>query len=181
MEIPSFKGTLRGTLRGPLGWATRRRVRWATVVAVGFVATLLLIPLVQRAGSPTTVAEVVDGDTLRLTDGQRVRLVQIDTPEVYPEAECWGPQASALAKSLLPPGTAVEVRPALDPYDRYGRLLADVYRSSDGLWVNRELIDRGAARVLVVKPNVANAELFDRRESVARRERRGLWGACGGR
>jgi len=53
------------------------------------------------------VERVVDGDTIALRNGQRVRLVQIDTPEVYFGVECYGPQASAAAKQLLPPVTRV--------------------------------------------------------------------------
>lgn len=156
---------------------TSRPLRWAVACAVGFAVA---VPVARRVVAPTTVAAVVDGDTVRLADGRRVRLVQVDTPEVHGRVDCWGPEASALTKRLLPPGTPVVVRPAADPYDRFGRLLADVYRTADGLWVNRALIDRGAARVLVIGPNTANADLFDRLEADARRAGRGLWGACGG-
>ncbi len=49
---------------------------------------------------------VIDGDTIELRDGQRVRLVQIDTPEVYGGYECYGRAASTVAKRLLTAGTA---------------------------------------------------------------------------
>lgn len=47
---------------------------------------------------------VADGDTITLTNGQRVRFVQIDTPEVYFGVECYGKKASATTKRLLPTG-----------------------------------------------------------------------------
>ena len=61
---------------------------------------------------------------------QRVRLVQIDTPEVYFAPECYGEQASAITKRLLPPGTLVRLlpEPATDSVDQYGRLLRYVIR-----------------------------------------------------
>ena len=56
------------------------------------------------------IDHVTDGDTVVLTNGQKVRLVQIDTPEVYLGTECYGPQASATTKRMLPVGTRVRSR-----------------------------------------------------------------------
>jgi len=71
------------------------------------------------------IDHVADGDTVTLRNGQRVRLVQIDTPEVYFGTECYGPQASAITKRLLPPGARVRLftEPATDSVDQYRRLL----------------------------------------------------------
>jgi endonuclease YncB( thermonuclease family) len=62
------------------------------------------------------IDHVADGDTVALRNGQRVRLVQVDTPEVYFGTECYGPQASATTKRLLPAGTLVRLftEPATD-------------------------------------------------------------------
>jgi micrococcal nuclease len=70
------------------------------------------------------VDHVADGDTLTLRNGQRVRLVQIDTPEVYFRPECYGRQASAETKRLLPRGTVVRLlpEPTTERVDSYGRL-----------------------------------------------------------
>ena len=90
---------------------------------------------------------MIDGDTIELNNGQRVRLVQIDTPEVYGGYECYGPAASAIAKRLLPAGTQVRLlnEPVSDPVDRYGRLLRYVVRARTGLNVNLRLVAVGAA------------------------------------
>jgi endonuclease YncB( thermonuclease family) len=82
-----------------------------------------------------------------LRNGQRVRLVQIDTPEVYFGTECYGPQASATTKRLLSPGTRVRLypEPATDRMDQYGRLLRYIVRAKDGLNVNVQLVRVGAA------------------------------------
>ena len=77
------------------------------------------------------IDHVADGDTVDLRNGQKVRLVQIDTPEVYFGVECYGRQASALTKRLLPPSTGVRLatEPGTDRVDQYGRLLRYVIRA----------------------------------------------------
>src|SRR5262245_1665107 len=89
-------------------------------------------------GQLARIDHVADGDTVDLTNGQRVRLVQIDTPEVYFAPECYGAQASAITKRLLLPGTLVRLyrEPRTDAVDKYGRLLRYVLRVRDGLNVN---------------------------------------------
>jgi len=109
--------------------------------------TLVAAVVLASVSTTTTTAalpiyrvnRVIDGNTIELRNGQRVRLVQIDIPEVYGGYECYGKAASALAKRLLPPGTRVRLlyEPASAPVDGYGRLLRYVVRGSDGLNVNR--------------------------------------------
>ncbi len=125
----------------------------------------------------SAVAEVVDGDTIRLGDGRSVRLVQIDAPER--EGECYGAEARRLLERLLPRGSRVRVEadPALDRVDRYGRLLAYVYKGH--LNVNLELVRRGAAAPYFYRGDrgrYAPSLLAAARR--ARAEGRGLWGAC---
>jgi micrococcal nuclease len=127
------------------------------------------------------VERVVDGDTIALRNGRRVRLVQIDTPEVYFGLECYGREASARAKELLPPGTAVYllVEPATDRVDDYGRLLRYVVRVADGLNVNLRLVTDGAAAPYFFDGR--RGRYAGRIEALAlgaRREGRGLWKAC---
>ncbi len=143
----------------------------------------LALPL--EAGSavirPLRIDHVVDGDTVALTNGARVRLVQIDTPEVYFQSECYGRQASALTKALLPPGTSVRLaaEPATDRVDSYGRLLRYVIRSRDGLDVNVRLVALGAAAPYFYRYRrgryAARLELLAR---LARARKLGLWGHC---
>jgi len=87
------------------------------------------------------VDHVADGDTITLRNGQRVRLVQIDTPEVYFGTECYGKQASATTKRLLPSGTRLRLmyELATDRVDDFGRLLRYVIRVEDGV-VNLGLV-----------------------------------------
>ena len=97
-------------------------------------------------GTSARIAYVVDGDPVALTSGARVRLVQIDTPEVYNSTECYGRRASAITKRLLPSGTPVRLypEPKTDTVDVYGRLLRYVIRARDGLNVNVRLVRVGA-------------------------------------
>src|SRR5262245_1576960 len=90
------------------------------------------------------VASVYDGDTLTLTDGRRVRLLQIDTPELG-SGECYSRAARTALVRLVPVGSRVtlEADPTLDTTDRYGRLLRYVRRS--GVNVNLQLVREGAA------------------------------------
>lgn len=127
------------------------------------------------------VARVVDGDTLALANGERVRLVQIDTPEVYFGTECYGRAASKALERLLPPGTPVRLvaDPALDKIDRYGRLLRYVLRVRDGLNVNVALVRTGAAAPYFYSGDRGRyAVLLDRLALRARAKHLGLWGAC---
>jgi endonuclease YncB( thermonuclease family) len=129
-----------------------------------------------------TVDHVADGDTIVLRGGTTVRLVQIDTPEVFFRPECFGEQASAETKHLLRRGTFVRIvrDPATESRDAYGRLLRYVVRS-DGLNVNVELVARGAAAPYFfggVRGEPADALMRD--AQAARDAHAGLWGACPG-
>jgi endonuclease YncB( thermonuclease family) len=97
-----------------------------------------------RGSETAVVASVYDGDTLSLRDGRRVRLLQIDTPELG-SGECYSRAARTALLRLTPIGRAVvlETDPGLDRTDRYRRLLRYVKRN--GVNVNLELVRRGAA------------------------------------
>jgi micrococcal nuclease len=133
-------------------------------------------------GEDAEIERVVDGDTVKLSDGRRVRLIGIDTPEtVDPRrpVECLGAEASAHATKLLPPGTRVRLEFDVERFDRYERTLAYVYRLDDGLFVNLDLVRQGFADQLTVPPNVARVDQFAEAVATARSESLGLWsGVC---
>lgn len=123
------------------------------------------------------VARVADGDTLRLRDGRRVRLVQIDAPE--PGQECWGNEASAALATLLPPGTEIELErdETLDDRDRFGRLLR--YVRAGGRNVNIALVERGAAAPYFFRGERGrHADELLGAADEALRDERGLWRSC---
>ena len=133
-----------------------------------------------------TVIYVTDGDTIGVKiDGveERVRLIGIDTPETKKPntpVQCFGPEATAFTKSLLPEGTALYVERDVEARDIYGRLLAYIYRSADGMFVNMEVIGRGYARPLTIPPNVAHADEFVVAARNAEASNVGLWAGCSG-
>jgi endonuclease YncB( thermonuclease family) len=149
---------------------------------------VLLLPATAGAGTGAAgqvgrIDHVADGDTVDLTNGAKIRLVQIDTPEVYFAPECYGPQASKITKRLLPPGTLVRLtpEPATDSVDRYGRLLRYVVRVKDGLNVNLQLVRVGAAAPYYYDGRRGRyARVLDRLANRARSRHLGLWGACPG-
>lgn len=131
-----------------------------------------------------TVVRVVDGDTMvaQLASGaqERVRFIGVDTPEsVKPNTpvQCYALKASAFTKHLLT-GRRVRLVPDVEARDRYGRMLAYVYRRPDNLFVNAELVRRGFAQTLTISPNVRFAGEFRALARQAREAGRGLWSAC---
>ena len=137
----------------------------------------------QAPGGPAVVTRVVDGDTVHVSvDGrdETVRYIGIDTPEsVKPgtPVQCFAKAASAANERLIA-GERVRLSLDAEPRDRYGRLLAYVYRMRDGAFVNAELVREGYARTLTIPPNVRYAARFAGLARRAREAQRGLWRAC---
>ena len=140
-------------------------------------------------GANAVVERPVDGDTIRVRlagdDGarERVRLIGVDTPETSDPrrpVQCFGKEAAGFTARALPAGEAVRLVRDVEARDRYGRLLAYVYRARDDLFVNLVLVERGYAQPLTIPPNLAHADQFVAAAARARADGRGLWGACGG-
>lgn len=126
----------------------------------------------------TAVIEYVhDGDTLFLDDGRKVRLLGINTPEIGTNSECYGDEATAALRALLPAGTEVLVVSDVEPFDQYGRSLLFIYTDA-GLNVNLEMVAEGAATVEMYEPNVILRDQLYAAERAARDAGLGLWGAC---
>jgi len=132
------------------------------------------------SGDLRTVTKHVDGDTLWVSGGEKVRFIGMDTPETTNgRRDCFGVEASARTAELLPLGTEVRLVYDVGRRGRYGRTLAYVYRASDGLFVNASLVREGYAQVMTVPPNVAHVDEFVALQREAREAGRGFWGACG--
>ncbi|GAA5093096.1 thermonuclease family protein [Microbacterium yannicii] len=146
-------------------------------------------PVIPSEAFEMTVESVHDGDTLRaraatpnavVTDVEstRVRLLGIDTPEISPEPDCWGSEATAKLTALVPPGSTIWVAPDAEVHDQYGRTLLYVW-TPDGQFVNGELVAQGDARVEIYSPNRSQEALLRSLESAAVAADAGRWGACG--
>jgi micrococcal nuclease len=128
-------------------------------------------------GASSVVGWVNDGDTLTLTNGAKVRLVQIDAPEL--ETDCYGRAALKALVALAPKGTRVTLTsdPRLDDRDRYGRLLRYVF--ARGVNVNVALVREGAASPYFFRNERGRyARALLDAVGEARDSRRGYWGAC---
>jgi micrococcal nuclease len=169
-------------LLGPLG------LRQLALVVLGALALGGCDVAEQAAseGAPTSggriaarVTKHTDGDTLWLSGIGKVRLIGVDTPEVYGGVECYGREASAFVERLLPLGSRVSYRLGVDPRDRYGRALAYVYLDDDRM-LNMVLVRRGFAQPMTIPPNVELADRFVTAARDARKRGVGLWapGAC---
>jgi micrococcal nuclease len=179
---------------------TKRDIRLIQGLAVVVVSMAFLVmrnvpvqkPGVAETGpgSYYTVARVVDGDTLKLSNGDKVRLIGIDTPEMHysdklerdarssrrdiARIQSLGSKASDFTSSLCL-GRRVRLEFDVKKKDRYGRRLAYVYLE-DGTFVNAKIIEEGYAQIMTVPPNVKYADMFLRLERQAREKNKGLWG-----
>lgn len=141
---------------------------------------------VPAGAQEATVVRGVDGDTVWLrgrgvgplpAEPTKVRLLLVDTPEVFGEAECYGEQASDRAAALLPDGARVRVVADRDERDRYDRVLLHVWTEA-GAHVGADLLRGGYASVLFVEPNDRYLDQLEAVEAEARAAGRGLWSAC---
>src|SRR3954447_2575685 len=177
-----------GASRKIAGVLRRRNLPWLIVLVLTALAgrTVLAGRGIGTGGGAqeATVVRVVDGNTViaRLGDGhfERVRYIGMDTPEdVKPgvPVQCYALKAAAYNRRLVA-GRHVKLVPGAETRDRYGRLLAYVYRRPDGLFVNEQLVKRGFARPLTIPPNDRYAGPIAHLAASARAAGRGLWGAC---
>jgi len=135
------------------------------------------------------VTRAVDGDTLVLETGERVRLIGIDTPEMhvsnklYRDAQRTNQDITTIQKlglrsyeftKKLVEGKRVSLEFDVEKYDKYDRLLAYIYLK-DGTFVNAEIVKQGYASLMTYPPNVKYADLFLKLYREARENRRGLW------
>jgi micrococcal nuclease len=123
------------------------------------------------------VERVVDGDTLKLAGGERVRLIGVDTPETkHPTkpVEPLGPEAAAFTRKHVEK-RHVRLQFDRERRDQFGRILAFVF--AEDFFLNEELIRAGYSKAETRFPyNGAMKRRFRAAEEAARREQRGLWG-----
>jgi len=151
------------------------------------------MPQQKNASTDSTgafyVSRVIDGDTIKLSDGSHVRLIGIDTPESGYNAKLardvkrghkdidailkMGKEASNFTRGLVQ-GKKVRLEFDVEKRDKYGRLLAYVYLD-DETFLNAKIIEEGYAQVMTIPPNVKHADLFLKMQREAREKGRGLW------
>ena len=126
--------------------------------------------------TPARLAKVIDGDTLALADGSRLRLIGVNAPETRGSdgsPEAGAVEATRFARRFLGSGR-IGIVVGADRRDRYGRTLAHVYRA-DGESLEAALLAAGLARQVTVPPNLGQLDCLRQSERRARAARAGLW------
>ncbi|UJF35260.1 thermonuclease family protein [Paenibacillus hexagrammi] len=130
--------------------------------------------LKQKSVSTDTVKRVIDGDTFETNAGEKVRLIGVNTPEVYGEVQYYGREASDYSKKQLS-NQAVYLFSDVGNTDKYGRLLRYVFMKNNPVMFNEILLMEGYANTMSVPPNVTYAKKFAGLERLAREQNKGLW------
>jgi len=126
----------------------------------------------------TKVIRVIDGDTIEIEEGEKVRYIGIDTPEtVDPRkpVQCFGVEASNKNKELVG-DKMVRLEKDITDRDKYNRLLRYVW--VDDVFINLELVKQGFAYSYSYPPDIKYQELFVKAQQEAREANRGLWNSC---
>ena len=132
----------------------------------------------ENACGPTkaVATRVVDGDTIELDSGEKIRFLLVNTPESTTKHECFGEEAKEFTKSLLE-GQTIYIEYDQKCTEKYGRLLA--YICYNGTLVNRTLIERGYAEFYPYDSTPYKyREEFKELEKEAKAAKAGKWGAC---
>ena len=135
-------------------------------------------PSAATSYEEVVVVRVIDGDTIELDDGRRVRYIGIDTPEtVHPDkdVECYGPEATARNRELVE-GKTVDLHAGVEESDRNGRLLRYVH--VDGRFVNALLVAEGYARASSFGDESRFRQVFVQLEQYSQLSDRGMWAEC---
>jgi micrococcal nuclease len=189
-----------GSFEDSIGSSTTRAARSSTTTTTAAPTTTTVAPTTTTAAPTTTTAaptpppgpaipagddavvtRVTDGDTIVVNGSTKVRLIGVDTPEVYFGAQFYGPEASGFTKSVLLPGMRVRLEYDNNRTDRYGRTLAYVYRLSDGLNVQVALLQQGFAAAYPFDDTPRYHAWFAAEATRAKAAGVGGWSSCAGR
>lgn len=151
------------------------------IVLFSILPFFLLGCFKNASGVEYRVKEVIDGDTIKLENGQVVRYIGIDTPETrerrgsawHTVFEPYSKEAKEFNRKLTE-GKLVRLEFDVQKKDKYNRLLA--YCFAGDVFVNAKLLEEGYAFLYTFSPNVKYTDIFVKMQSEARRNKRGLWG-----
>ncbi|MBU0687606.1 MAG: thermonuclease family protein [Candidatus Margulisbacteria bacterium] len=148
---------------------------WFILLISFFCLTGFASPPSQENQNIYHVKRAIDGDTILLSNGERVRYIGINTPETkHPSkpVEHFGKEAYEANKKLVE-GKDIRLEFDVQQRDKYGRLLAYVYIGN--VFVNAWLVENGYAHAVTYPPNVKYQKLFLKLEKESRESSRGLW------
>ena len=138
------------------------------------------------SSSAILVKHIVDGDTIEIATGEKLRYIGIDTPETKDpkkSKQCFGDEASAKNRELVG-GKEIGMMKDVSETDRYGRLLRYVYVTDNTasppatIFVNEYLVKEGYAYAATFPPDVKYNEHFRKLQDEAMKQKKGLWARC---
>jgi micrococcal nuclease len=147
-------------------------------VSLVFCASVLAKCPAQQIDERAKVEHIYDGDTLRLNDGRRVRVLGINAPETGDKKRVAQPLATAAkqaAEQFFKADKEVRLQFDQERHDKYGRILAHIY-DSNGRSLAAHLLQQGLAFHVVVPPNTSAANCLREQEQKARKLGLGIWG-----
>ncbi len=160
-------------------------LRLPSIPLTSFAPTLVpTITVATQSAQQAMVKRVIDGDTIELSDGRKVRYIGIDTPELHHPTkgmQCFGQEAMLKNKELVE-GKMVSLRRDVSETDRYKRLLRYVWipstSSGQEIFINEYLVREGYALQSTFPPDVQYAAIFKKAAEQARAHNKGLWKSC---
>lgn len=166
-----------------------RRKKWfSTTVIIAFFLFILNTQnfqkdnvaenVIEQGSEVAKVSRVIDGDTIELSDGRRVRYIGMDTPEINYNGEssgCFSEEARETNKNLVE-GKEIKMEKDISETDKYDRILRYVYIGD--VFVNEYLVEQGLAQALYIEPDTKFYDQFKKLETEARENKRGMWKAC---
>jgi micrococcal nuclease len=151
------------------------------IIIVTVVAFQFFKASVWKRDNNILVSRVIDGDTIELSNGLRVRYIGIDTPELREKEPGGGwaykprpyaEEAREFNRDLVE-GKYIKLESDVQKRDKYNRLLAYVY--NEDMMVNLEMVRQGYAVIYTYPPNVKYSENFLEAQKQARENKKGLW------
>lgn len=169
--MPGFRAVLTFPRRLALAFLIGAMLPWAGVGAVPSCAPFGPVATAR-------VASIIDGDTLRLVDGRRVRLIGVNAPELHDRDGRAEPGAAAARRFAVRfiGASRISLIVGEAQRDRYGRTLAHVWRE-DGVSLEASLVAEGLARLVAIPPDLGQLDCLRTTERRARGSRIGLWGS----
>lgn len=141
---------------------------------IASLSFLSLNAIIKLKSPVLTVTSVTDGDTIKLSDGRRIRYIGINSPELETN-ECFAREAQTLNQNLVL-NKKVKIETDINEIDLYGRTLAYVF--VDGLFVNQELLAQGAGKFYFDALNTRYSSLLEKAAEEGHDRILGLWQAC---
>jgi len=176
----------------------KRRILIVFIILIVSILVFFFLPqhksntqigtIISPTQTPYTTAKVInviDGDTIKIDTGQKVRYIGINTPEItYPEKpnDCYALEAKEKNKELVE-GKTVKLKKDISETDKYGRLLRYIFienssSTSEAIFINKILITEGYARIMSIPPDLKYYPLFKEEQVKAKENKKGLWNQC---